>query len=734
MPKASHIQTNLTAGEISEKIFGRVDVTKYENGAEQIQNWIVTPPGGAQRTPGTYYVGQTREATGTGRLIPFQFSTSQTYMMEFSDGKIRFYRNQGRIVETAVSITGITKASPGVVTAAAHGYSNGDSVVLSDIGGMTELNGREFKVANVAANTFELTDMQTDADIDTSGFTTYTSGGDSEKIYEITQPYADADLNDLHYAQTADVMYIVHQDYSPRKLTRTGHTAWTLTQLEPKDFTNGPYLPDNITAITMEPGATTGNTTLTASAAFFTEDMVGSLFNLNSGYCYVTAYTSTTVVDITVLSDFADTVARTDWLEGAWSDENGWPRCVQFYEQRLAFAGTTEEPQTAWLSQPEEYENFEEGSSDDDAITYTIATEQVNAVRWLSAEKVLLMGTSGGVFSVSSGTDEVPLTPTNVLVKRQTTYGCHTIAPKKIGTFNYYIQRDTLTMRELAFNLEKDSYEAGDITILSDHITGPGEGIIAMDYQQSPYNILWCVRDDGKLATLTRQIEQEVAGWTEQTTDGTYNSVAVIPAQTATEGDEVWFIVQRTVDGVTRGYVEYLKPFYWGTDDDDAFHVHSGLTYSGAAASTLTGLSHLEGETVDVYGDGAALDQAVVSDGAITVKDGGTTTTVTKAQVGLPYTSTIKTLRLEAGSAIGTAQGMFKRVNNVIVRVKDTLALKVGDTDSQHAQSISSVTTGDIEAHLDSGWDTKGQVIVKCDSPVPCHVLAIIKQLITEDR
>ena len=735
MSKASHIQTNFTTGELSPKLFGRVDVTKYENGAETLQNFVPMPFGGAQRVPGTVFVGEVRDSSEAARLIPFQFSTTQAYILEFNNSKIRFYRNNGRIVESSVTVTGLSQAAAAVVTAAGHGYSDGDYVILSTIVGdagspslETFINGKEYLVANKTADTFEIQDRNTGAAIDTSSYPAYVSGGISEKIYEIASPYAAADLSEIQVAQTADVMYIVHEDYAPRKLSRTGHTAWTLTQVT---FTGGPFMPVNTTAITMDPNVQALDATgvMVASAAYFTEDMVGTYFYMHEGYVEVTAFNSTTNVDIIVRDEMTGHAATATWQEGSWSDERGYPRAVSFYEQRLAFAGSTEEPQTVWLSVTESYEDMEAGEDVDDALIYTIATEQVNAIQWLSAAKVLALGTSGGVFSLSSGTNEDALTPTNVIVKRESTFGAAPIIPKKIGAFTYYIQRDTLTLRELFYSFEIDAYRAVNITILSDHITAGG--IVEIDYQQAPYNILWCVRGDGKLCTLTRELDQEVAAWAEHTAGGTgsFENVAVIQASTVTDGDEVWFIVNRTIDGSTVRCVEYLAKFDWGSDDEDAILVQSSLEYDGASTTTLTGLDHLEGEEVYVYGNGENLGAYTVSGGAITGS-----TAVTKAHVGLLVNATIKTLRIEAGARLGTAQGQFKRINNVIVRVYKTRQLKIGDADNQYDQDLTEMTTGDEEAHLDQAWDLYGQVVVLCDQPVPCTILAIIKQLTTEER
>ena len=737
MPKASVVQTNLTAGELSPKMLGRVDVNKYVNGAEQIQNFIVTPYGGAQRTPGTRFIGEARKSSVVARLVPFQFSTEQTYMLSFNDGKIVFFRNQGRVVEAAITITGVTQANPGVVTAPAHGLSTNEDVVLSGIVGMTRLNGNVYRMGATTVNTFELKDPQTGANVDTSAYAAYTSGGTLARVYDVNHDYADADLKDLRFAQTADVMYIVHPSYSPRKLSRTGHTAWTLATVT---FVDGPFLPQNTTATTLTPSvsAVGATGTLTASTAIFTAaaddpttKVIGQLFKLHGGVVKVTDFTSTTVLQITVVSVLSATTATAAWSEGAWSPGNGNPGAVSFFEQRLAFAGSTNNPQTVWLSVSESYEDMDVASAGaDDALIYTIASDQVNAIRWLSAAKTLLLGTSGGVFSLSSGDDATPLTPTNVVVKRETTFGAATLVPKQIGNYAFYVQRDTLIVRELAYSLEIDQQKAANITILSEHITAGG--IVDMDYQQSPNNLLWCVRGDGKIATLTREIDQEVAAWTEQTPSGTspaYENVAVIQSSTVADGDEVWLVVKRTINGATHRYVELLETFDWGADNKDAFFVQSGLTYDGASVSTIIGLDHLEGQTVDVYADGAVQAQQTVTNGALTLA-----TAAAKVQAGLAYDSTIKTLRVEAGSAIGTSQGQLKRINNVIVRVLKTLQLKVGTPTTQYDQDLTAIKTGDVEAHHDGGWETEGQVVVKCDDPVPCHVIAIIQQLTEEDR
>ncbi len=577
MSLSSWIKTNFTAGEVSPKAIGRVDIAKYENGAETMKNFLISPFGGAYRRPGTLFVAPVKTHSQFARIIPFIFNSDQTYVLEFNASKIRFYRNQAPILETAVNISGITQANPGVVTANSHGYSNGDEVYISGVVGMTQVNGRRFIVANVATNTFELTDRDTAANINTTSYTAWASGGTVQRVYQIASPYAAADLPDLKFAQINDLMYIVHPDYQPRQLIRSGHASWSIGTVT---FENGPYLPRTESTRTMTPGSDSPGTgvTLTASSAFFTSDMVGGLIRVKSGWCRITGFTSSTVVTVTIVTALATgPAATTDWEIGAWSDEFGWPAAITFYEQRAAYAGTYEQPQTVWLSVPEDFENFEPGSNADDALNYTIATEKVNAITWLSAEQVLLAGTSGGVFSIYSGSQNEALTPANVTVKRQANNASDSITPEKIGNLTYFVQRGGLKLRELGYDFQSNSYKASDITLLSDHITEGG--ITEMAFQDNPDSILWCVLGSGKIATLTREVNEQVAGWAVQETDGLFESICCIPG---TDYDEVWFVVKRTINGNTRRYIEVLQNSNFG-DQEDAFFVDCAKRFAAAA-------------------------------------------------------------------------------------------------------------------------------------------------------
>ena len=565
--------TNFTGGELSPRLDGRNDLTKYAAGCKTLENFVVYPHGAAARRPGTTFVAEVANSANKTRLIPFEFSTTQTYMLEFSNLKMRVYKDRGSVLEGDKTISAITKANPAVVTATGHGYENGDEVVISGVVGMTEVNGKRFLVANKATNTFELTDKD-GTNINSSTFTTYTSGGVSNKVFEITTPYTTAQLFDLKFAQSADVMYITHPEHEVEKLSRTAHTAWTLTDV---DFTNGPYMDANITTTTLNPGSHTVGTGVAVvasavtginSGSGFLSTDVGRLLQFGTGYGKITAVADTLNITITIIEDLGSATASANWSLGSFSDTTGHPSCVTFFEQRLVFAGTTSQPQTIFFSKSGDYENMDANIggtvADDDAIIYTIASNQVNAIRFMTATRTLIIGTAGGEFTVSGGGVDSAVTPTNILIKKQSNHGAANVDAIAVGNATLFLQRAKRKIRELAYNFDVDGYIAPDMTILAEHISEGG--LTQMAYQQEPNQVIYAVRGDGELIGLTYQREQQVTAWHRHIFGGAFGSgkavcesVAVIPTDDTEY--EVYVIVKRTINGATRRFVEYINNF-----------------------------------------------------------------------------------------------------------------------------------------------------------------------------
>jgi hypothetical protein len=647
---------------------GRVTLDTYREGLADMTNLLVLPQGGVTRRPGTEYLGEIKNSAQAARLIPFQFKTTDTYILEFGDQTMRVFRSGLQVLDAADKvITGITQANPGVITSNSHGFSDGDEIFVDAIVGMTELNGRNYRVDNATTNTFTLTDLFGN-DIDTTSFTAYGSAGTATEIYNIATPYAVADLPALRFVQSADTMFIVHPSYAIRKLTRTADNNWTFSTA----------------TITGSPSPALNDTT------------------------------------------------------------NNYPSVVTFFEQRLVFGATNNNPQTLWFSKNGDYENFTTGTGDDDALVYTIASNQVNAIRYLSATRVLTIGTTGGEY-VLTATSDGPVTPTTTLIRKYSNYGSAAIEPVQVADVTLFVQRGGRKVREFRYvgDINVSAYQAPDITIVAEHITAGG--LSAFAYQQEPDSVIWAVRADGTLLGMTYRREEEVVAWHKHVIGGEFSggqavveSIATLPSDTGE--DELYMIVKRTINGATKRYVEQMRPFNFGGVTTGAFFVDCGLRYEGTATATLSGLYHLEGETVTVLANGATHPDREVTGGGITLAYNSTT-----AAVGYNYTSSMQTMRIEAGSADGTSQGKPKRIHAVTLRLLETVGIEVGNSSNENDRVFfrdSSMPmdqavplfTGDKDIEFPGGYDDDDRLYVRQTQPLPMSVLALFPRMNTFDK
>ena len=667
MARSAPALSSFTAGEISPRLEGQITLEKYRQGLSDLTNMVVMPHGGVTRRPGTEFLGEVKNSAAKARLIPFQFKTSDTYILEFGPETMRVYRNGLQVLTgSAKTITAVTKANPGVITSNSHGFSNGEEIYITGVGGMTQLNDRNYIVANATTNTFTLTDLF-GAAINTTAFTTFTSGGTADKIYQISTPYVEADLFTLRYAQSADTMYIVHPSYDIRVLSRTGSAAWTLA----------------------------------------TASIVGS---------------------------------PTPSLSGS----NNRPSVVTFFEQRLVFGNTNNNPQTLWFSKNGDYLNFTVGTAADDALIYTIASNQVNAIRYLSATRVLTLGTSGGEYVVTA-TSDGPVTPTTTLIRKYSNYGTAPIEPVQVADVTLFLQRGNRKIREFRYvgDINADAYNAPDMSILAEHITEGG--ITQFAYQQEPDSVIWMVRADGTLVGMTYRREEQVVAFHKHVIGGTFSggqavveSVATLPTDTGE--DELYMVVKRTINGVTKRYIELMKPFSFGGVTTGAFFVDSGLAYSGSAVTSLSGLHHLQGETVSILANGASHQDKTVANGAV-----GLNVSTTVAAIGYGYTSVMETLRIEAGSVDGTSQGKPKRIHAITVRLHETVGAEIGsgsdkldriyfrDSSMSMDQAVP-LFTGDKDVEFEGGFDDDDRIYARQTQPLPLTVLALFPRMNTFDK
>jgi hypothetical protein len=507
--------------------------------------------------------------------------------------------------------------------------------------------------------------------------------------------------------------------------------------------------------------------------------------------------------------------ATTKWSEGAFSIGNGYPRAVAFYEERLFFAGTTTQPQTIFGSVTADFENHEPGTEDDKAINITIASDQVNVIKHMIPGRFLQIMTSSAEFTLSGGTGTTAVTPTNVNVLRETTFGSGDVRPLRAGASTIMIQKGGEKVKEVTFSLDTDGLVGRDLTVLGEHLARGG--LTDMVWQQEPELILWFVRGDGTLIGLSYDPANNTIGWHQHPLGGSgvVESITAIPSGTE---DQVYMSVKRTINSETVRHIVFMKPIYFDEEITSAFFVDSGLTYTGTASTAsstlsfpgilanttslsvadgsafpstgvlriddelisyassgannfdsltrgafgtvaaahstgatvtdvtyentntvITGLNHLEGETVQILADGAAHADKTVSGGSITLD-----TSAIKVHIGYSYDSLVETLRMEAGAEDGVAQGKIKRIHGVTIRFLDTVGADIGP-DTSNLKTIpfrdSSMAmdqaiplfSGDKEVVLHSGYDKDAKIVVKQGQPLPMSIIAIMRRSNTFD-
>ena len=784
MPAAAPIQNNFTSGEFSPLMLGRVDFDRYRNALRVCTNHLIFLQGGVTRRPGMHYCDEVKDSTKATRLVPFRFSTVSAFAVEFGDQYIRFKKNRGPVYVSAFNITGITQADPGVVTYSGSDPSNGDHVDISFVQGMTQINGRRFTVSNVnaGADTFELKTVNNTATVNTSAMSPYTTAGVGQKVAEIVSPYLEADLFQLKFKQSADVLYIWHPDYAEAKLSRISDINWTLTDTV---FLDGPYLPENKGATTLTPAAATGtNIVLTASAVtgingntgFQTSD-IGRLIRIKEGsvwgYVRIVSRTSTTVVNVDIINTLTNISAKAVWRLGLYSDTTGYPVAGTFYGDRLYRGGVPEVPERLDGSKVGDYDNMAQSATDgtvtsENAVSRRLNADDVQSIRWMfGTSNGIAVGTFEGEWLVTPSTLNEAITPTNIDSKQSTSWGSADVQPVKAGSALIFVEAGGRRVREMNYLYYENVLQAIDATVLAEHITKgrydplrPDDGLSTVEnsgikeiaYQKKKIPTVWGVRNDGVLLSMVYSKDDKVMGWMRhplggwsdagRTVHAKVESACVIPAPDGSF-EEVWAVVQRYINGrIVRTNEFLLNVWEQGDPQEDVFYADSGLTYDGAETSSGVGAFHLAGETVKVLVDGATHPDITISAlGAWSVTVAGSV-----IHLGYGYNSDGQTLRLDVGSATGTAQGKTQRMHFVPFRLYDTLGLFVG-RDFDHLTELTFRTTDDLmdqavplfsgdkdDYYWDGDYSTEASICWRFSGLLPGTVLSIMPQMMTQDR
>lgn len=364
-----------------------------------------------------------------------------------------------------------------------------------------------------------------------------------------------------------------------------------------------------------------------------------------TGIARATGYTSATVLAIEVIENFGAISASSEWAEGAWSDVRGHPKGITLWDGRK-WEGRDDE---YWGSVSGAYESYKAGDQAADAIAREIDVGDANAIQWMLGSERLALGTEGAEPMARSNAFDEPVTPSNLTLREVGTFGSSDVEPVKIDTRIAFVERSGWRVMELVWDADKSNYAPRSLMRFHKRIGRPG--VVQMAVARQPDTRLYMVRSDG--VCLVKLYEAaDGMGWARLVTDGAVESVAVLPGSAASGEDAVYFMIRRTVGG---NDVRYLEKMDASTVDDaaDANRLDSYVRVEGAPSTILSGLGHLEGRQVVLWGDGAYMGLATVSGGQVTFPSAKA-----KRVAGLYYEGLYRSSKLALAAQGGTALGL----------------------------------------------------------------------------
>lgn len=741
MPKVQYVQHALNAGEISPLLYGRTDVPKYGKAVKRALNSFALIHGGQRRRFGTRFIGEVKDSSKQVKLAPFVLSRTVANVIELGDFYARVYDQVGQLQVSGVPVEITTPWA---------------QTQLAQLRYTQQFQNAWFVHQDVAPRLIQRF-SEISWKIRNMPFTktaTFSVPSDHQPIVpdlEIQDETATLDSASAPTSCTvpsssfiaADVgRHIEEIDTGARALiTAFGSVA----SISVGNIENGPFSSTSLSAgswrivgppqSTITPSGTGpigSNITLTASANTWKNGSKTQLYGrvlINGGVGIIIQVSSPTVCTVTVLRELESAAAAGP---GSWDllwpiiDERptasdgwgiqstvGYPGVVSLFDQRLLLGSTPWQPVQIWGSDIVDYEEFTPGVLDDEAFDKQLAADQANEIVHLVGLRDLIVLTEGSEWTVS-GEGSV-ISATKFRAKQQSSYGASDVRPVKIGTEVLYIQRGGLVVRSVGYRRESETldlvYDSADLSLLAEHITE--SGIVDLAYQQLPHKLVWMPRTDGKCVLLSIDRAQDVSAFGLVETDGEIESVATIPNG---DTDQLWLVVKRTIQGQTKRYIEVIEE---GLQTDSAITGQSGIP-----TTTWSGLSHLEGKTVDVIGDGVYLGTKTVSAGVITLSEA-----VSSVEIGLHYDTVIETLTPEiAPGVIGTGGSAFS-INNTWLRVHESVGALTIAGDPVVVGAANAPYSGLVELSRTAWTEGDGSIEIRQTEPYDFTLLSVIQSL-----
>ena len=781
---SAHIlRSSCKSGELSPLMDSRVDAENYSTGCRRLENFIPRIYGGAFRRVGTMFLGIAKDESKPVRLFPFNYSGDTAFVIEVGDAYMRIW-SDGELVN---DVDGNTLE---IVTPwRGSRVFDIQFVQLNDVCFFSNLYYRPQRLIRYADNDWRLDDLpfsfpslgdQNSTDVTGK---VYTVGADD--FFEFENFDADNDypiLFDVSYRTALDPsnsgtsdwigchLQIVHRRDSSSvelaltatadsaemrvngsyelftygtwagtlKLQRKVGAAWeTIRDFNAKSDRNFQYQ-----------GQTVGEETLRLSLAYTSHTatpraVLEAADSRVYGLVKVLERVSISKARVEVIQAPLDSTASASWSMEAFNGVWGYPSAIAFHEQRLIFAANKRAPTTFWGSQTGDFLNFERGTDDAQGFAFTLAAQEGSAIRSVLSHSNLLLFTETEEWSVATS-EKTALTPTNPYVRRHSRYGSANQQAVIAGQGILFLERGARKLREYSYSEYESNSIATDLTVLSEHITK--SGIKQFAIQSDPDPVIWCVMNDGGLASMTLEREQGVVGWARHPTDGRFESVTVTYGDSE-NGDQIWFVVSREINGVTRKFIERFDPnAIEKTDSNDV----SRMVYSDCAVlversdpfGAINGLDHLEGKAVAILGDGNVLPPQVVTNAAITLDR-----QVSTCVVGIPFTSMFQPSRIEMGMDDGTAQSRTFRMARATVNLWKSLGLEQADNPGASEQdwfelvpadptipfgSPQQLFTGEKDLVALGKHRSSVEFALRQNAPLPANILGVVMKIEVE--
>ncbi len=758
--KYYHRQSSFAGGLYSKNLWARDDLKRYSIGAKDMTNFYPFPYGGFTRRPGTRFIWECKNTSAT-RLVAFKGDAWRQYVLEFGNNYIRVYRNGGIVLK-----------SDGTPVEIWTPYSGDEIKYLKTVQAADRMYICNHQKPPMILSCYSDTNWTLTQYVPKRGpfleqntaWTTITPSGTTGSI---TLTASDDIFTENCVGQQVKLSYnIAAQSHVWSKASATTSQAfpcgagwsyqvadtWSTTVTIQQSDDNGATWMDvkkwNMVEDTTAQFTSSGDVdhnclmriSYTAGGGSGSAVFTVLPFVLDS-YLTITNRISARQVTATVYTDKNEYMfslpgawSTAYWSLGAWSYDNGFPASASFYQDRLFFSGTSTRPLAVWASQSGNYDDFgvHQTPEDSDGLSFSLVSGQVNRCWSFLSLGSLLGFTPVSEWKITAGASGTAITPSNIYAVQQTSEGSWDgIDPIIINNRALFVTADCQHVRDIAYDYSTDSFRGNDLTLYNRDLF-EGKSITAWDYQRSPDSIVWICQSDGTLLSFTYVQDQEVMSWARHTTDGKFRSVAV--AMNTTNGNqyETYFIVERTINGTTKKYVESMR-----IDEPSVTlpkYVDSCLTYSGKSVTTLSGLSHLEGKQVCVIADGSSLGLMKVSDGKVTLDDAAS-----NIVIGLPYSSTFETLDIAVPRQDGTSYSRLKKLDEIVIQFKESKSGLVGinTTNTADMEQIvmpvpsgigvpSALYTGFYRAEPMGGYENEAHISITQDEPFPMTVLAIV--------